>query len=325
VSTEGGLGRVKRFERFAVLLLVYLLFVILFGAWVRVTGSGAGCGEHWPTCHGALVPRAPSQATLIEFTHRVTSGLLGIASLALPIWAIRRFPPGHAARRASVATFVLVLVEAAIGARLVLGGLVADNASVSRAVAVALHLVNTLLLTACAALTVAAARDERLMHLRSRPGRARTEPLSPGSLLSAWLLLASLVVVSASGAVTALGDTLFPVGEQRDQPVEHFLVQLRVVHPVLACGAVLLGLYVSRRYASATESRLLARFVGAASLAQLVLGCANIVLHAPGWMQLLHLLCAQLLWIAAVLLCALRWTRPEAAARIERRAFVDSS
>ncbi len=300
MSIEGE-AAVRRFERFAGAVLVYLLFVILFGAWVRVTGSGAGCGEHWPTCHGALVPRAPSQGTLIEYTHRITSGLLGIASLALPILAFRTFREGHAARRASLATFVLVLVEAAIGARLVLGGLVADNASVSRAVAVALHLVNTLLLTGSAALTVAAARQERLSLRGSRPGGEGTEPLAAGALLPVGLLLATLVVVSASGAVTALGDTLFPVGE-RAQPAEHFLVQLRVVHPVLACGAVLLGLYVSRCYAGSPRARPLARFVGGASLAQLALGAINIVLRAPGWLQLVHLLSAQLLWIGAVLL-----------------------
>lgn len=324
MSIESELGA-RRFERFAALLLFYLLFVISFGAWVRVTGSGAGCGEHWPTCHGALLPRAPSQATLIEYTHRITSGVLGLAALALPVWAFRSFPPGHAARRASVATFVLVLVEAAIGARLVLAGLVADNASVSRAVAVALHLVNTLLLTASAALTVAAARSERVTSPGAKPGRPHTEPFSPARLLPVGLLLASLVVVSASGAVTALGDTLFPVGEQRDQQADHFLVQLRVVHPVLACGAVLLGLYVWRRHASAAATRPLARLVGAASLAQLAVGGTNIVLHAPGWLQLLHLLCAQVLWIGAVLLCSVCWNRREAAATIERRAIVDPS
>jgi heme A synthase len=302
VSIEGEAGA-RRFARFAAALLVYLLFVILFGAWVRVTGSGAGCGEHWPTCHGALVPRAPSQATLIEFTHRITSGLLGIASLGLPIWAFRSFPPGHAARRASLATLVLVLVEAAIGARLVLGGLVADNASVSRAVAVALHLVNTLLLTASAALTVATARGARSSWFRARPadGGAGAEELTSGALLSLWALLVSLVLVSASGAVTALGDTLFPVGLHSAGAADHFLVELRIVHPVLACGAVLLGLQVWRS-CSVGLARPLARLVGVGSLVQLAVGGVNIVLRAPGWLQLVHLLSAQLLWIGAVLL-----------------------
>src|SRR5688572_10948635 len=145
----------RSFSRFATVLLGYLLLVIVFGAWVRITGSGAGCGDHWPTCQGVVLPRSPSQATLIEYTHRITSGLLGMLTLLLPLWAFRSFPRGHAARRWSVYTLLLTGVEAAIGAGLVKAQLVADDASVARAVVVALHLVNTLLLTACAALTVA--------------------------------------------------------------------------------------------------------------------------------------------------------------------------
>src|SRR5688572_24074705 len=100
----------RRFARFAGVLLVYLLLVILFGAWVRITGSGAGCGDHWPTCHGELVPRSPSQQTLIEYTHRISSGALGLLSLLLPLWAWRTFPAGHVVRWCSLATLALVVM-----------------------------------------------------------------------------------------------------------------------------------------------------------------------------------------------------------------------
>jgi heme A synthase len=280
-------GPQRWFARCAAALVGYLLFVIVFGAWVRITGSGAGCGEHWPSCQGVLVPRTPSQATVIEYSHRLTSGLLGIASLALPIAALRLFPRGHGARRWSGAALFFVTVEAAIGALLVKQGLVADNASLARAVVVALHLVNTLLLTASAALTVAS--------VGPAPERAR--------LTLDWRSAAVLVglgIVAASGAVTALGDTLFPVGSPQSLS-DHFLVQLRVVHPILASALVLGAIGWARWMAGMSAARRWATAVGALAVLQLAVGGVNIVLRAPGALQLAHLLLAQLLWISAVL------------------------
>jgi heme a synthase len=301
----------RRFVRFATFLLAYLLFVIVFGAWVRITGSGAGCGDHWPSCHGQLVPRTPTAQTIIEYTHRLTSGLLGLMAVALPIWAWRSFPAGHAVRRSSLLTLVLVVVEAAIGAGLVLNQLVASNASQARAVAVALHLGNTLLLTACAALSVAFASDTASPQLLRR----RSASTVPDGAWLLGLLLVGLLLVSSSGAVTALGDTLFPVqaraGALAPALSEHFLVQLRVVHPVLASGIVCVAFGAARRFMDAPATRSWAWAVGCLAAVQLGLGGLNIALNAPGWLQLAHLLTAQLLWISAVLL-SWRWRQARA-------------
>ena len=138
----------RRLERFAWAVLGYTVLVILFGAWVRITGSGAGCGEHWPSCHGELVPRSPTAATIIEFTHRVTSGLCLLSVLAL-LWLARRvFPRGHAVRLGAALAVLFTITEALVGAGLVRFGLVDKNDSVARAVVMAIHLVNTSLLTA---------------------------------------------------------------------------------------------------------------------------------------------------------------------------------
>jgi heme a synthase len=290
----------RPFARFATILLGYLLLVIVFGAWVRITGSGAGCGDHWPSCQGVVLPRSPSQATLIEYTHRLTSGFLGLLTLLLPLWAFRSYPGGHPARRWSVCTLLLTGVEAGIGAGLVKAQLVADDASLARAVVVALHLVNTLLLTGSATLTVAAASTTQAPRRASEPAAAE----------SWWLggLLIALALVAASGAVTALGDTLFPVSERAGllHSPEHFLVQLRVVHPILACitgfAAVALSRHLLVSPTTPGGARRWATLLGALSVLQLGLGGANIWLHAPGWLQLAHLLLAQLLWISAVLL-----------------------
>lgn len=286
------------FVAFAAFTLVYLLFVILFGAWVRISGSGAGCGEHWPSCHGQLVPESLAADTRIELTHRVTSALSGLLAIALPVWAWRLFPRGHGVRRASLALLVLIIIEGGIGAGLVLGRLVGENASALRAFVVALHLVNTLLLMACAGLTTALA----WRSAQTPWGTAWRRASALKWLGAAWLL--GLLVVSALGAVTALGDTLYvnPAGVPIAAPPgpDHFLVRLRVVHPLLACGVSLVGGGLFWRLAATTTLRRPAIAAGALLALQLVVGAFSIVLGAPGWLQIVHLLMAQLLWLVSI-------------------------
>ena len=142
-----------RLARFAWFVLAYNVAVILWGAYVRATGSGAGCGAHWPLCNGEVVPRAPQVATVIEFSHRFSSGLTLIAIAVLVVWIFRVCAPGHPARLGAVLSGVLIVTEAAVGAGLVLFRLVADNASMARAMFVGVHLLNTFLLLGALTLT----------------------------------------------------------------------------------------------------------------------------------------------------------------------------
>ena len=303
----------RRFGRFALGLLVYLLGVILFGAWVRITHSGAGCGSHWPTCHGQVIPLAPSVETLIEFTHRITSGLLGILGLVYVGWALLRFGRDRVTAAAAV-TLAFIIAEALIGAGLVLRELVADDDSVARAIIITIHLVNTLVLTGAASLTAWWSFDRRELDLGRR---------------GLWLLVLGLVaiaVTSMTGAVTALGDTLFPVdaaagGDLLERvrgdlsPAKHFLVRLRIFHPVVAVLAAsilyYLGAWARERATDAITPRF-ARGLQHAVIAQVALGVLNVGLAAPGWLQLAHLLLAQLVWIAAVLTTASFISNPRA-------------
>ena len=109
-------------------MLAYNLAVILWGAYVRASGSGAGCGAHWPLCNGEVIPRAPSIATLVEYSHRLTSGLALLGVVALMVWTWRVWGRGHPARRGALLSLIFILTEAAVGAGLVLFELVADNA-----------------------------------------------------------------------------------------------------------------------------------------------------------------------------------------------------
>lgn len=281
--------------------LVYTILVVLFGAWVRITGSGAGCGQHWPTCHGEIVPRAPSAATVIEFTHRLSSGIYGLVIVALVVVAFRGHARGSWARRGAVLALLFTITEALVGARLVLFGLVADNDSVDRAIWMAIHLINTSLLTGAVAVTCWASE---LRSLRSI-GRAGW------SLVGA---LVALLLVGITGAVTALGDTLFPVVDgggvaatmsMDHSPTAHFLQRLRVMHPILAVGValyVLVAVQAVMDRQKRPEVALWARWTAGLVIAQVAAGVVNILLSAPGWLQIIHLLLANGLWIALIFL-----------------------
>lgn len=287
--------------RLAWLVLVTNLAVILWGAFVRATGSGAGCGAHWPLCNGELVPRAPATATLIELTHRVTSGIALLAVFYLAWRVFRSRPAGHPARQAAVASVVFILTEAAVGAGLVLFRLVAENESVARALFMAVHLMNTFVLLACLTLAAHFARTDD----RPRLGAPGAVPLA--------IALLSLLVVGTSGAVAALGDTLYPsaslaAGLRADvSPTAHFLVRLRLAHPLLAVAgaiAVVLAMLPLVRRAPAAPARRAAGATAGLVLIQLAAGAVNVLLLAPVWMQLVHLLLADLVWIALVLAAA---------------------
>jgi heme A synthase len=293
----------SRFAKLAWITLGWTALDILWGAFVRATGSGAGCGNHWPTCNGMVIPAPGNVATIIEFTHRILSGVALLLILVMLIWGWRKFPRGNPVRLGVTASAAFILLEAGLGAGLVLLDLVAANSSALRAVAVAAHLLNTFFLLAFLALTAWWASGGKRMSLRNQ-GRL---PLLFG------IGLAGVAVLAMAGAVTALGDTLFPAqtlaqGLAQDADVNaSFLVRLRVIHPVISIIVSLftLGLvrYLSRRTRDAAVRRLSLALVGLV-LIQLVAGAANVLLLAPTWMQILHLLLADAVWISYVLLSA---------------------
>jgi heme a synthase len=287
------------FVRFAWFVLGYAILVIVWGAVVRATGSGAGCGAHWPLCNGEVVPLSPGVATTIEFTHRATSGVILILVTGLLVWARRAYPAGHPARRAAMWSMIFVLIEAAVGAGIVLLRLVEGNASALRAGYVAAHLVNTMLFVGALTATAFAARP---------PEMARAEAIASGREPWMRLGLASLLVVCAAGAIVALGDTLFPHASLAEglaadaDPTSHFLIRLRVWHPIFAAVAsVYLVLIVSLGGALSDRAvRGSARLLLGLLAFQFGLGVINLLALAPLGLQLAHLAVSNLLWIALV-------------------------
>lgn len=297
---------VQRFQRYAWFVVGYTILVILWGAWVRITGSGAGCGRHWPTCNGEIIPKDPGVETLIELSHRLTSAFSGVLVIIVLIWAFRVFAKGHLVRRYAVLSFIFILIEGAIGAMLVRLELVADNASVLRAVAIALHQANTFILLGVMTLTAYYANAKERVTLRG----GRTLIIIGGI---------GLLLVAATGAVTALGDTLFPAesiieGIRQDfTPGMNFLVRLRIIHPITAVIAGMILLVISELTVSETDVqhvRRTGRTVSVIVVVQWLVGAVNVILLAPGWIQLVHLLIADLLLIFYVMLAAKIQLRP---------------
>ncbi|MEM8961679.1 MAG: COX15/CtaA family protein [Acidobacteriota bacterium] len=289
-----------KLARYAWIVIVATLFVVLWGALVRATGSGAGCGSHWPLCNGEVVPQAETVATTIEFTHRVTSGFSVLMVVWLTIWTYRVFRKGHPARPAAMWSLIFMLGEAAIGAALVLLSLVADNTSIARAWWMGVHLVNTFLLFGALTLTAYWAGGGRRIYIR-------------GQGMFAWLLVAAFALTlftGMSGAIAALGDTLFPASSLQEglrqdfSPDAHPLTRLRVFHPFIAVVTAAFLLHAAGRMRLRPGAKRWATALHLTVLAQITLGVINLMLLAPVWMQLIHLFVADMLWIFLVLASA---------------------
>jgi heme A synthase len=297
---------VPAFARFAWAVLIYNIAVVLWGAFVRATGSGAGCGPNWPLCNGMMTPRAPSAETLIEFTHRAMSGVDVLLVGVMAVWAFRAFPRRHPARLGATLAAVFLVVEALLGAGLVLLEHVAKNTSSARAWSMSTHLVNTLILLACLTLTAWWGMGNPRFRLRGAAGRA------------AALAVLVFVLLGVTGAIAALGDTLFPAASlaqglaQDLNPASSLFVRLRWLHPLVAAAG---GLWLMAGTMAGARVPYLARHARAAGsllALQLIAGIVNLLLLAPVWMQIVHLLLADAAWVALVLLFATRCAKSAA-------------
>ncbi|MDQ4120098.1 MAG: COX15/CtaA family protein [Acidobacteriota bacterium] len=293
----------RRFTRFAWFVVAYNILVVVWGAFVRASKSGDGCGTSYPLCNGMIVPHAAEIKTIVEFSHRLSSGVALLCVIALVFWAFRAFPRKHLARKGAVLSLVFILTEAAIGAGLVLLELVAHNDSIARAVWMSAHLVNTFILLAVLVLTAYwAGNGERRIYFRGNETRA----------VSFAAAIAGMMLVGVSGAIAALGDTLFPAeslahGIQQDfSETAHVLIRLRIWHPVLSIlTGLFMALLATRHFRQKTDDQRTKHFslaVIVLVLIQLAAGALNVLLLTPIWMQLLHLFLADLLWLSLILL-----------------------
>jgi heme A synthase len=290
------------FAKYAWFVTFYNVAVIAWGAVVRATGSGAGCGNHWPTCNGEIIPTPQQIETVIELAHRVTSAFSGVLILILLVWAFRR-KGWNFTRVAALGALVFVIIEGGLGAALVRLELTGTNNSPLRAFMVAIHLCNTLLLLGTLSLTAWSGNFRERVAWR----------LNRGVFVPILIAILAALLLSAAGAVTALGDTLFPAktlteGFAADlDPTSSFLIRLRVIHPILAVltsGYLLVVGRVLLRRADKPQVESAFGVLQAVVLIQLGVGVMNISLLAPVVMQVIHLVLADALWLALVVWAA---------------------
>jgi heme A synthase len=301
---EKELSKLSAFAKYAWFVLVYNLVVIIWGVFLRASHSGDGCGQHWLTCQGEVVPSAPQLKTVIEFSHRLTTGLSAITVLVLFIWAFRRFTKGDPARLAAAFSFVFIIIESLIGAGLVLTGNTADNWTPSRPFWAIGHLINTFLLLAALTLTCwFSSGKERIDFNVDRK-----------VVLLLLVGVLGIFIVGSSGSLAALSNMLFPStsiieGFAKDfSGASPMLVRLRISHPIVSVAVGMFLIFLAgwlKRVSS--NDRDVAKWVNILSLLVLVQfasGAATLLLHAPIVMQLVHLFLADAVWISFILLSA---------------------
>jgi len=300
-------------RRFAWGVLAYFIAVILWGTLVRATGSGAGCGAHWPLCNGTVLQHSARVDTMIEFTHRITSGISLLSVVGLLVWTYTGTVRSHLARAAAIASVIFTLLEAVLGALLVKLGYTAQSQSPMRPTFLALHLANTLLLLAALTLTA---------HLLSRSKGYLRSSVRLVAPLGAVVAVFVVMVVGVTGSLAALGDTLFPASSLGSALAQDFsatsgwLLRWRWMHPTVAIFASIFVIWLllsASRQTTHWNNRRLSALVLALLAVVCTLGGLDVVLLAPLWLQVAHLLAADTLWVSLVVLTARLTLQPREA------------
>lgn len=292
------------FARYAWFALGYNILVILWGVFLRASKSGDGCGQHWLTCQGEVIPSAPELKTIIEFSHRLTSGLAFVVVLVLVVWAFRRFSRGSVVRKTAFVSFVFIITEALVGAGLVLTGNTAETLTAARPFWAIGHLINTFILLAFLSLTAWLADDSRVLAPR----------IETKYLLFLGVAVVGILFVGSSGSVAALSSMLFPSGTLSEGLAKDFsatsnmLLRLRISHPIIS---ILTGVYLvflagwlKGKFPDRTGVGRWSNILSILVILQVAFGAATLLTLAPITMQIGHLLLADLVWISLVLMAA---------------------
>jgi heme a synthase len=293
---------VKPVARLAWLIVAYNIAVILWGAYVRASGSGAGCGSRWPLCNGRILPATTQLQTLIEFIHRATSALSVAIVSCLVVWCWCRTSKGDWPRYSAVCGIVFLFNEALLGALLVLLDHVGSpDQSATHALFLCLHFGNTLLLLAALSLT------SRWLSSRERRFVVVAKPCER---IAIGLGLLAVMVIGMTGSLASIGDAVFPANSLRHALMQDFsssshpLLRLRLLHPAAAAIGSLYVLWLLWKLWGKQVGSAWTLILSVTLMIQIALGAVNVILLAPVWLQMTHLLVAQLVWILLVLASA---------------------
>ena len=273
-STEKSAEKyLMKYKNWMILFWVFTLVVIAWGAWVRISHSGDGCGDHWPKCLGEFIPDATETKTWVEYSHRLTSGLYGLIVIFLA-WKFGRSNTPATTRKLSWTLLLLMLIEAGLGALLVKKNLVTVNDSIERLVVMSLHQLNSFLLTGVT--YVLALSFFKKVEFK----------------LSSKVIL--FLIICMTGAIAALSTTLFPSislleGILKDfHEDSHIFLKLRILHPLLA---VSIAGYLAYYFFDKNKTRLALEFFIA-----IIIGIVTLLTLSPIGLKLTHLLMAHYIW-----------------------------
>lgn len=296
-------NRPRWFTRLAVITALLTLGLIVFGAVVRVTDSGLGCGNHWPLCNGTIFPPLDNVTAWIEWLHRLFALLIGIFGLITLVLAIRAHRRVNAAvLTATIIAALLFVVQSLLGAVVVIFDLPPTM--------VTLHLGTAMLLFA--ALVVAA-----VIAAYDTPQHYRPDQVTALTYVTAAL---SLVIILTGALVRGSGATLacyeWPLCNGQILPLEQG--QLATIHMLHRLAVAALGISLvlltwqirqyrpDRRLWWLVGSALLVFFAQAGVGAFFVLSGA-----APVW-GAVHVGLAGATWGLLVILCVIEWLNSRA-------------
>ena len=288
----------SRFCWFTWCLLVCTVAVIVSGDVVQATSSGAGCGESWPRCDGALFPSISDAHTAIEFTHRIATTVLSLGFIILVIGAWKLYSRHHHIWTTTLIASGFLIVEILLGAALVLFGWVESNASWGRVFADVLHVINTFLLVGSIALIAWFARGYPTLNIDFSK--------YPTKLLTGSVTV--ILLIAITGTINSLADTLALSNEVDidETPIALILINVRALHPVIAIVGGLGIFYVMLRLNYVTNDNFSKPLIAvqAVIIVQFVVGMLNVLLLTPLEIQIVHLILAETLWVLVVLLIA---------------------
>lgn len=267
-------------------LWIYTVLVILWGAWVRISHSGDGCGNHWPLCGGEFIPSEATRHTWIEYTHRLMSGFYGILVFFI-FFKIKKMAQTRFLKNLNFIFLSLMIAEALLGALLVKGSLVSLNDSIFRLVVMSFHQLNSFLLSGVTFLTylVVKNKEENIQLIQKK-------------------ILALFLFVPVTGAIASLSTTLFPTSSLLQGILEdmssdsHLFIRLRILHPVIA-SVFCLSLIAYLLYKDKVKLALEILFV-------MVIGIITLITLSPIYLKVLHLFLAHAIWARIIYKCSIR-------------------
>jgi len=287
-----------RLARVATTAVAITYLHLVFGGIVRITGSGMGCGDHWPRCNGSWIPPFSDPTVMIEWTHRLLA-LLVILAIVWLVVAARRQPatagigaPGAVLRPAMLA-LVLVIAVALLGMVTVKLG--------NTTIATVAHW--TLAMLLLAVLLVAAVRSGAFggAAVATQPGTPRAmRSIGAGAALAlVAVILGGLVAKSPGAAVACTGFPLcgdVPVGVPAG--AAHVHLTHRIVAYLVFFHALAIALSVSRRGGESAVVRHAVKISAALVVTQVVIGAAMVLAMLPHSLRFLHQAIGIAVWLA---------------------------